>query len=158
MQLKDESFSRFLSRAGIANLRAYQHSEYEPRRLEEVIARTAAARAIQADGYCFFNDIRFDQRSAAPAPVADTTDPRALMDQTRISVPGWDNDQKGSKFFLFLHELRSEAVLTLCADSRLLAPRGSADYLRDLEWLLVTAQEENGDLASLRDALRERRP
>ena len=140
-----EPFTSFLSRCGAANLRAYQHCEYEPRSLERLIAEVAAERGITADGYCFFNDVRFDFGTPTGQPAE--TDPSALRDRTRLRVPGFDIEQKGSKFFVYLHELADTAKVTLCADRRFLDGRSAAEFLLAVEDLLV---QESTSFAAVR--------
>ncbi|MER5644445.1 condensation domain-containing protein [Streptosporangium sp. NPDC002524] len=156
LRLRHESFSGFLSHAGRAALAAYSTCEYDPVRLEELVARVTGERGIGTDGYCFYNDIRFD----APAPPAghrlSPAEYDALMGETELVEPPHDTDQKGATFFLYVHELSERAVLTLCADRRFLAPRGPADFLSDLEWLAVEALRTDAGPLRLAEALARR--
>lgn len=138
----DETFTEFIVRAGNAALRCYRHSEYNPRKLESMIAEIAQRRGVVPDGYCFFNDTRF----AASRPV-DAANPAAAdavaagitqtLAETRITVPSVPNMPKGANFFLFLHDLGEKAVIALCVENGFLASRGPSDFLRDLERLVI---------------------
>ncbi|GAA4187853.1 hypothetical protein GCM10022252_22140 [Streptosporangium oxazolinicum] len=160
LRLRHESFSGFLSHAGRAALAAYSTCEYDPVRLEELVARVTAERGIGADGYCFYNDIRFDAPAAPAGRHLSPPEYDALLDETELVEPPHDTDQKGATFFLYVHELSERAVLTLCADRRFLEPRGPADFLLDLEWLAVEALHTDAGPLRLAEALarRVRRP
>ncbi|WP_436758972.1 condensation domain-containing protein [Streptosporangium sp. V21-05] len=156
LRLRHESFSGFLAHAGRAALAAYSTCECDPVRLEELVAHVTGERGIGTDGYCFYNDIRFD----APAPPAgrplSPAEYDALLDETELVEPPHDTDQKGATFFLYVHELSERAVLTLCADRRFLGPRGPSDFLLDLEWLAVEALRTDAGPLRLAEALASR--
>lgn len=153
LRLRHESFSGFLSHAGRAALAAYSTCEYDPVRLEELVARVTAERGIGTDGYCFYNDIRFDAPAAPAGRHLSPPEYHALLDETELVEPSHDTDQKGATFFLYVHELSERAVLTLCADRRFLGPRGPADFLLDLEWLAVEALHTDAGPLRLAEAL-----
>jgi hypothetical protein len=146
----DGPFGEYLRRASLAALEAYQHCEYDPRKIEALVARIATERGLGHDGYCFFNDMTFGITSDAGQPADG--DGHALGDRiaaalgdTRVTEPVTEQTPKGSTFFLFLHELsRSSAVLELCVNPRFLLPRTPADFLRDLETLVVEAATGTG--------------
>ncbi|MFD7985706.1 condensation domain-containing protein [Kitasatospora indigofera] len=166
-ELREETFDAFLRRVGSAAATGYRHTEYEPRALEELIERIGTERGLRTGGFCFFNDVRFGSgQRPLGAPAAGSAEALAgALDRTELSDPEWDFDQKGAKFFLFLQELEAPAgpdsarsVITLCADRRFLAGRGSAVFLRDLEWLLAGTAYADTTVGSLAEALRGRVP
>lgn len=140
IDLRDEPFSRYLLRSGSATLTAYTASEYGPNDLEARIAEVCAERGFAADGYCFYNDVRYageDGDWRAPLPE----DWRHRLDQLRGSTRATDleplGDQKGSNFFLYVDALSGSARLTLSAERRFLPePTG---FLTDLVRLLTRA-------------------
>jgi hypothetical protein len=150
----DETFPGFVSRCRKAALLAYRHSEYDPRELEAMIGVIARRRGLLADGYCFFNDTRFGatRPTAGPDPAAADTvaaDVPGRLAETVITVPETPNTPKGANFFLFLHRLDDTAELALCVENGFLTPRAPADFLRDLERLVVRgalSQEPVADL------------
>jgi hypothetical protein len=54
-------------------------------------------------------------------------------------VPTFDIEQKGSKFFFYLQELTGTGQVMVSADRRFLGDRSAADFLLELERLLVDA-------------------
>lgn len=165
-RLGDEPFDAFVHRVGTAATTGYRHTEYEPRSLELLIERIGKERGMRTGGFCFFNDVRFDagRRPFAPVPRS-AREITAALARTQLSVPDWDIDQKGAKFFLYVQELgagdsaaEATAALTLCADRRFLAGRESADFLLDLQWLLTETVRRNISTGALAGALRERSP
>ncbi|WP_371477004.1 condensation domain-containing protein [Kitasatospora sp. NBC_00315] len=166
-ELREEPFEAFLRRVGSAAANGYRHTEYEPRALERLIERVGTERGLRTGGFCFFNDVRFGTGhqplgSAAPGSAEALT---AALARTELSDPQWDFDQKGSKFFLFLQELDAapepagaRAVVTLCADRRFLAGRGSSVFLEDLEWLLARTAYTDTTTGELAAALCGRAP
>jgi hypothetical protein len=112
-----------------------------------MIAEIAQRRGIIPDGYCFFNDVRFNaaQRIVPDQSMADelaSTIDFALPD-TVVSVPSMANRPKGANFFMFLNEIADSAVLTLCVEEDFLPPRGPEGFLRDLEQLMVRGAKAN---------------
>lgn len=128
----------FVDRARAAALLAYRHCECPPRELEDVIATVCAERGFTAGSFCFFNDIRYSRHGDRERAVS-SADVTAALPRTRIGPHDLPSRPKGSKFFLYLGDVADDAVLTLGADPRFLAPRTPRDCLRDLETVLVTA-------------------
>ncbi|MFJ6213770.1 condensation domain-containing protein [Streptomyces sp. NPDC092296] len=159
VDIADEPFGQFLRRAANAAFQSYSYCEYHPRKLESMVAEIAEQRGITPDGYCFFNDARFTlgEQSAAPDPGAAVAMAEGIakaLPETRLGPLEGNQTPKGANFFLFLHDLTDRAVLTLCADRRFLAPRGSADFLGDLERLTTRAAVEEVSVRKLRTDFR----
>jgi hypothetical protein len=78
----------------------------------------------------------------AAALAAAARIPDAL---THTVITRIDSEQKpiDANFFLFLNDLGEQAVLTLGADRRFLAPHDCADFLGDLEQVVTRAAAED---------------
>lgn len=139
---REETFTAFIQRARNISLRAFRHTEYDPRKLEPMIADIARQRGIAAGKYCFFNDIRFavSRRTGPPDPVAADAAAagiRRRLEETALSVPPLRSPPKGAGFFAFLDGDADNAVVTVGVADGFFAAGGPAEFLRDLE-LLVT--------------------
>ncbi|MFE5241242.1 MULTISPECIES: condensation domain-containing protein [unclassified Streptomyces] len=148
LQLADETTEQFLTRAARTALNAYRHAEACPVKMEEQLEEIARRRGIEPGGYCFFNDIRFSaEERNAPPPSIDGSKLPAQLDEalarTRLTRLDSEGRQSGAKFFLFLDGLRESCALTLCTDPRFL-PASAADFLRELELLMVRAAQHPG--------------
>jgi hypothetical protein len=154
LQVVDESFDQFLIRARTAALVALSRCECSPRTLEPIVQEIAQARGFRADGYCFFNDV--SDRPALPGlPLEQARSAvNAVLDRTVVAEHETLGDPKGAKFFLYLRSIGEDAVLTLCVDRRFMS-RPSA-FLKDLEWLLVTAVQTGAGPVELADRWRRR--
>ncbi|MEV8511984.1 condensation domain-containing protein [Dactylosporangium sp. NPDC051484] len=160
MDLADESIGDFLRRAASSAASAYRSSEYNPRSLESMVQRVATERGIEAGGYCYVNDVRYElygeADAEAPADVAaeirDAMPGSVLVDleDTRI--------QKGSKFFIYLRGGPQRSIVQLSAHPHFLAPNSPADFLSDLEWMLTTAACDNPSIGELRKQWSQRHP
>jgi hypothetical protein len=143
IDIADEPFTEFLGRCTKAAMLAYWHSEYHPRKLESMVADVAGERGITPDGYCFFNDARFAASNpATPDPAAADAAAAGLADllpRTTVTEERMPKTPKGANFFADLFELDDRALLHLYVENGFLAPRGPADFLRDVERLLTRA-------------------
>jgi Condensation domain len=132
LDLADEPATAFFGRAKRAALMALAHCECHQDLLNDLVERTAGERGITADGYCFYNDVRPDPATTTALDAAPTSE---LFARSVITEPVRDDDQRGSKFFVYVSALDDEAELTLCSDRRFVA----ADrFLRDLDWVAMT--------------------
>ena len=140
---EDEPLLGYLRRAGAGALGAYRRCEADPRKVEQLVADVAERRGFTPDGYCFFNDVRFNfaDRSAAGAG-GDPADPAELtssLERTVLEQLHKDERQKGAKLFLYLQELGPSCRITACLDPAFLGPYRITALLGDLERLLVRA-------------------
>ncbi|RAJ43052.1 condensation domain-containing protein [Kitasatospora sp. SolWspMP-SS2h] len=153
IDITDEPFTAFLGRCVRAAMLAYWHSEYHPRKLESMVAAVAGGRGITPDGYCFFNDARFAASSpAAPDPAAADAAAAGLADllpRTTVTEERMAKTPKGANFFADLFDLGDRALLHLYVENGFFAPRGPADFLRDVERLLARAAA-GGESTSVR--------
>lgn len=135
LDLVDEPAEAFFARVRRAGLKALTTCECSQDLLNDAVMKAAQERGIVADGYCFFNDVR---PVADPPPTAVEGARDAIGDllhRTEVTVPDRSGDQKGAKFFVYVSAVGDEAVLTLCADRRFVAPDR---FLWDLDWVAVT--------------------
>jgi hypothetical protein len=139
--LTGESFPDFVRRTRNAALRAFRHTEYDPRALETMIAEVARERGITAGRYCFFNDVRFAaSRRVAPA---EPEPPDALaaalcgeLPRTTVGVPPLLSPPKGAGLFVFLDGDRRTRLTVGVADG-FLRSGGAEEFARGVESLIV---------------------
>jgi len=140
---EDEPAVGFLRRAGAGALGAYRRCEADPRKVEQLVADVAERRGFTPDGYCFFNDVRFnfaDRNGAAAADApADPAELAVSLERTVLEQLHKDERQKGAKLFLYLQELGPSCRITACLDPAFLGPYRITALLGDLERLLVGA-------------------
>ncbi|WBB60774.1 condensation domain-containing protein [Streptomyces sp. WMMC500] len=139
---REETFTAFVRRARNITLRAFRHTEYDPRKLEPMIAGIARRRGIEAGRYCFFNDIRFaaSRRLGPPDPAAADAAAAGItrrLGGTVVGVPPLPSPPKGAGFFAFLDGDTGNTVVTVGVADRFLASGGPAEFLRDLERLVT---------------------
>ncbi len=139
---REETLAEFVRRARNITLRAFRHTEYDPRKLEPMIAGIAGRRGVAAGRYCFFNDIRFgvSRRIGPPDPAAADAAaagvPRRLG-ETTFGVPPLQSPPKGAGFFAFLDGDADHAVVTVGVAEGFFPSGGAEEFLRDLERLVT---------------------
>lgn len=117
-------------------LAAYKYAYYDPRRMDDLIARIGRERGEELDLACYFNDRRSARRIEGDAPA-----PRRLRAALRESTFQWVNRQDDPFERLFLHadDLADRIALTVCADTHHLSPAEVEGCLRDMEEVAVAA-------------------
>ncbi len=151
LTVTDEDQAAFFRRARTAALVALATTECEPDEMEDLVTATARDRGIEAGGFCFYNDVRPD--AARVTPAAGAAPPSPDLDRTVLRPLADDGRQKDAKFFLFVYELDSTAILRLCADPRF---DGAPAFLRDLERAAVAMSTDGAGPGQVRRRLRGR--
>jgi hypothetical protein len=156
IDVADETADRFLNRAQEAQVRAFYHSEYDPDARDRAMAEIDAQRGITSRGLCFFNDVRLSRpvRDAAAEPrEASAASPAEMLSETRVTTPAERVFPTQSNFFLYLRELDTQAVLTLCVEEGFLPEGGPGAFLREVEGLAVrAATQQDVSIRELRAA------
>jgi Condensation domain len=146
IDVADEAVDRFLTRAQEAQVRAFYNSEYDPDARDRAMAEIDAQRGITSRGLCYFNDVRLSRpvRDAAVEPRETSAASLAgMLSETRVSTPAERVFPTQSNFFLYLRELDTQAVLTLCVEEGFLPEGGPDAFLRDVEGLAVRAATQH---------------
>lgn len=139
VELIDEPFTSYVQRVSDTVLRAYRNCECDPAQTDALVEAMLLDEGITAPGYCFFNDTsRPAQRLQNPA-VPSGRELAQLGRFTQVEQLEVVRRPTASNFFLFIRELDHDAVVSLCATPRFLAPGTPVGFLEDLETLAVRA-------------------
>jgi len=117
---------------------AYKYAYYDPRRMDELVARVGRERGEAVDIDCYFNDRRVDRPDRSTAPVASPRELERALAETEFR---WDRrlDTPFEPMFLHVSDLPDRVVLTICGDTHYVAPDDMEAYVRQMEAIVVAA-------------------
>jgi hypothetical protein len=137
--VEDSTFDEVVSRAWQASTRAGKHSYYDPKAMEEMLARVSGERGEEIDTDCYFNDRR---RAHLNTPVQDRPPTsEELAAAVAAGTLRWEEPLELYDHTVFFHinDVPDTFDYLMCADTHRLSPAEMEAMVRRMESVLVAA-------------------
>jgi hypothetical protein len=133
----DATFDEVVGRVRRSMLSALKAGYYDPRQLDELVARVAAERGEELDLACYFNDRRVTRTSE----VGEEPTAEALRAGRQRTTFRWarQRDEPFERLFLHVEPSTASVRLTLCADTHFVSPADMRACLLGMEALTIDA-------------------
>jgi hypothetical protein len=137
VDVADATFDEVVGRVRRSMLAALKAGYYDPRQLDELVARITAERGDGLDIACFFNDRRVDQ--AADSGTGPTAE--ALRADRQLTTFRWarQRDEPFERLFLHVEPAAASIRLTICADTHFVSPADMRACVLGMEALVIDA-------------------
>jgi hypothetical protein len=137
VDVADATLDDVVGRVRQSTLAALKAGYYDPRRLDELVARIAAERGDDLDIACYFNDRRVTPAADPGAgPTAEAL--RAARQRTTFR---WarQRDEPFERLFLHVEPATASIRLTVCADTHFVSPADMRACVLGMEALTIDA-------------------
>jgi hypothetical protein len=137
--VEDSTFDEVVGRAWQASTRAGKHSYYDPKSMEEMMARVSRERGEEIDTDCYFNDRRRAHLNTPPQERPPTSDELAAA--VADGVLRWEEPLELYDHTVFFHinDVPDTFDYLMCADTHALAPAEMEALVRRMESVLVAS-------------------